>query len=279
MEELIEHLVERSKREDRIYRGYTDRTQARPLMAKARRNLLSELLTYAEIRREKEKSTATVKKNRIANVFTYSPEVGFKAGDMVVTQQDVTGISPRYKINEGTLCQIVRRGENGAIKIQEDTNGVLAWADSSWVRHAETKLPRFHEAQEGDLVYCMGNGEGVIKERIMDLDHDRISCYFPLTGKIYTRYQTDGRISKDVGDPVLFYRKGTEKYLTKRPEPDTDWTKISKGTKVRVWDSPENKQVRIFAMYLPDEEYKFLTYATASGEDKVYVAWKNAEVL
>lgn len=267
MEELIEKLVKMSAREERIYWGYADRTQVRPLIAKARRNLLSELLAYAETRRNKEKSTAE--------------EVDFKVGDMVVTERDVTCISPRYKIKEGTLCQIVEMVEDGdrAIKIQDDTTSFLAWADRSWIRHAETKLPRFHEAQEGDLVYCMVHGEGVIKELIMNLNHDRISCYFPLTGEIYTRYQTDGRISKDVGDPVLFYRKGSEKYLTERPKPDTDWTKVSKGTKVRVWDSPENKQAQIFVMYLPDEEYKFLTYATASGKEKVYVAWKNAEVL
>lgn len=278
MEEFIKKLVKMSAREERIYWGYADRTQARPLMAKARRNLLSELLAYAETRRNKEKSTA--------------PEVDFKVGDMVVTKQEVLGISHRENIPEGALCQIVlthldSAGYNHIVKVQQESTGILAWAARSELSPAETKLSRFHEAQEGDLVYCMVHGEGVIKELIMDLNHDRISCYFPLTGKIYTRYQTDGRISKDVGDPVLFYRKGSEKYLTERPKPDTDWTKVSKGTKVRVWDSPENKQAQIFVMYLPDEEYKFLTYATASGKsigtssvcEDIYVAWKNAEVL
>lgn len=270
MEELIEKLVEMSKKEERIYGGYSNKTQARPLTAKARLNLLSELLAYAETRRNKEKPLAS--------------DVDFKVGDMVVTKQEVLGISPWEDIPEGALCQIVlthldSTGYNHIVKVQQESTGILAWVNHSELRHAETKLPRFHEAQVGDLVYCMAHGEGVIKELIMDLNHDRISCYFPLTGKIYTRYQMDGRISKDVGDPVLFYRKGSEKYLTERPKPDTDWTKVSKGTKVRVWNSPENKQVQIFVMYLPDEEYKFLTYATAPDKDKVYVAWKNAEVL
>lgn len=97
---------------------------------------------------------------------------------------------------------------------------------------AKEERPRFHNAQVGDDVYCRLRGEGIIKS-ITYSERYPLECLFCDN---CTPFDYNGRSQKDHFEPTLFYRKGEEKYLTERPEPEIDWSKVPMGTKVFVSD-------------------------------------------
>ena len=96
-------------------------------------------------------------------------------------------------------------------------------------------MKRFENAQVGDLVYCRKNGEGKIDEINYSSSYP-ISCYF---SKFYATYKKSGHIDGCDVEPMLFYRKGEERYQTERPEPEIDWANVKRGTMFYVGDSKE----------------------------------------
>ena len=88
-------------------------------------------------------------------------------------------------------------------------------------------MKRFENAKAGDLVYCRKYGSG----KIVSVYHGHgqgIECAF--ANNIFAEYSFDGRYCERDLEPMLFYRKGEEKYLTERPEPEIDWENVKQGT-------------------------------------------------
>ena len=88
-------------------------------------------------------------------------------------------------------------------------------------------MKRFENAKAGDLVYCRKYGSG----KIVSVYHGHgqgIECAF--ANNIFAEYSFDGRYCERDLEPILFYRKGEEKYLTERPEPEIDWENVKQGT-------------------------------------------------
>ena len=135
-------------------------------------------------------------------------------------------------------------------------------------------MNRFENAQVGDLVYCRIKGNGVIK------NIDYYEKYFPLICffekyDCNRRYTLDGRHGIYCEEPTLFYRKDEEKYLTERPKPEIDWSKVPEGTIVKVSDRIENlykQKEKLFMGYYPSLKHKFWTFdcslfKTATGHE------------
>lgn len=128
--------------------------------------------------------------------------------------------------------------------------------------------PRFQDAQVGDAVYCRLHGIGII------IDIDKRSKNYPIvvrhTGGDACTYTYDGSADTSYEEPVLFYRKGSEKYLTERPSPEfeVDWAKVPMGTKVFVSDgelaNPQNA-VSFFG-YFPNLEKLFWIFIGMTEE-------------
>ena len=98
-------------------------------------------------------------------------------------------------------------------------------------------MRRFENAKAGDLVYCRKYGPG----KIVSVYHGHgqgIECAF--ANNIFAEYSFDGRYCERDLEPMLFYRKGEEKYLTERPEPEIDWENVKRGTMFFVGDSLED---------------------------------------
>lgn len=109
-------------------------------------------------------------------------------------------------------------------------------------------MKRFENAKAGDLVYCRKYGSG----KIVSVYHGHgqgIECAF--ANNIFAEYSFDGRYCERDLEPMLFYRKGEEKYLTERPEPEIDWENVKRGTMFFVGDSLEDfeEELREFHIF------------------------------
>jgi hypothetical protein len=130
---------------------------------------------------------------------------------------------------------------------------------------------RFDEAQVGDEVNCLAMGDGVINI-INDTAYPIIARF--INGSEIT-YTLDGFLSRDHKYPLLFFRKGEQRNLTERPRPETDWTKVPRGTRVRVWDDAHNKDLRQFYAYEPAMDNPFIVM----GISGILSGFKNAELI
>ena len=120
-------------------------------------------------------------------------------------------------------------------------------------------MDRFDDAKIGDLVYCRLRGEGVITS-VTYSERYMLECSFEYEKHI--PYDYSGRSSKEFVEPTLFYRKGEERYLEKRPELEIDWSKVPtgpNGVKVRLRDSDSEEfgDPRILMAYIPDYKFRF----------------------
>lgn len=126
-------------------------------------------------------------------------------------------------------------------------------------------MRRFKNAQIGDEVYSMIHGNCFVIGKGLDL------IYIKSKEKEFSdmSYSLTGSYFFDIGEPILFYRKGEEKYLTERPEPQVDWSKVPEGTQVIPWDEKEplndEKYYEAFMAYLPHLEYPFWVYYENNG--------------
>ena len=118
-------------------------------------------------------------------------------------------------------------------------------------------MRRFENAQIGDKVYCRLHGDGIIYD-FSDINHNILNIHFPML-EIYKEYYAHGVLQLHHFEPTLFYRKGSEKYLTERPEPEIDWEKIPIGTKVYCTDRINEKaeEIDYFVFYNPKHNFPF----------------------
>ena len=136
-------------------------------------------------------------------------------------------------------------------------------------------MKRFENAQVGDLVYSMIHGDCFI----IEIDSECICIRSEEDNFLDMTYNKNGCFFYDVGEPVLFYRKGPERYLTERPEPEIDWSKVPMGTKVFTYLKKEDindpywnkdEDIEMFMGYFPNLERPFWSFdgygrETASG--------------
>ena len=122
-------------------------------------------------------------------------------------------------------------------------------------------MDMFEDAKIGDLVHCLLRGDGVITS-VTYSERYMLECSFEY--EKHTPYDYSGRSSKELVEPTLFYRKGEERYLEKRPEPELeiDWSKVPtgpNGVKVRLRDSDSEEfgDPRILMAYIPDYKFRF----------------------
>lgn len=137
-------------------------------------------------------------------------------------------------------------------------------------------MERFENAQVGDLVYCRlgGNGKIIeIKQGSMMPIHVNYPHRLPCNGIDYESYSLDGKIHKSNTEPVLFYRKGKERYLTKQPEPDVDWATVAPGTVCFVANNPNEMELqRMFLCFLDGEKW------FANSVNKSATTWNYARI-
>ena len=128
-------------------------------------------------------------------------------------------------------------------------------------------MDRFDDAKIGDLVYCRLRGDGVITS-VTYSERYMLECSFEY--ERYSPYDYSGRSSKEFVEPTLFYRKGEERYLEKRPEPEleVDWTKVPINTKVEVCDHTSFKTSRngCLLAFIPELSHKFWMRLTENVE-------------
>lgn len=108
-------------------------------------------------------------------------------------------------------------------------------------------MERFENAQIGDLVYCRQNGCGKVHNINPDYSHP-ISVVFENN---FWSYKKTGHKSEEHAEPMLFFRKGEERYLTERPETEIDWANVKRGTGFLVWNDTNDiyKSNRKFHMF------------------------------
>lgn len=125
-------------------------------------------------------------------------------------------------------------------------------------------MKRFENAHVGDEVYCRLYGNGIIKSIDYSECELRITCLFEKHHNRYAGYDVDGKHNCYCEEPMLFYRKGSEKYLTERPEPEIDWSKVPMGTKVVTADQPiinnNNYYIEFFMGYFHELDDQFWTF-------------------
>ena len=109
-------------------------------------------------------------------------------------------------------------------------------------------MKRFSNAQVGDKVYCRLNGCGVIDNvRAAGVFH--LSAVFDDEMERYTiDYTMGGKHMLISVEAILFYRDETSNYLTERPAPKLDWSKVPVDTKITV-NSSSAKLRRYFCKY------------------------------
>ena len=118
-------------------------------------------------------------------------------------------------------------------------------------------MKRFENAQVNDEIYCRLKGNGIIKSTTYS-ERYPLECFFEKYNS-HGEYNLDGRHAYYCEEAILFYRKGEEKYLTERPEPDVDWSKVPIGTKVYCTDRINEKaeEVDYFVFYNPKHNFPF----------------------
>ena len=122
-------------------------------------------------------------------------------------------------------------------------------------------MDMFEEVQEGDEVYSRIVGDGIV---IKVFTEDVYKMRVRFDSGHMDIFTVEGKASPSHVEPTLFYRKGEERYLKKRPEPELeiDWSKVPtgpKGVKVRLRDSDSEEfgDPRILMAYIPDYKFRF----------------------
>lgn len=200
-------------------------------------------------------------------------ETEFKIGDKIVVI-----FAPGSKVgkfyNSGDIGTIKHINSEGIIVNFNDQNNKEVYftgvclLQSECIRKYVEEKPRFHNAQVGDEVYCRLNGKGIIKSTTYS-ERYLLECFFEKYNS-HREYNLDGRHDYYCEEAMLFYRKGEEKYLTERPEPEVDWSKAV-GAKVKVCDLIQDKapEEMILAFYQPELKYSFWVY-DVDRDDIVY---------
>lgn len=142
-------------------------------------------------------------------------------------------------------------------------------------------MERFDNAKIGDLVYCRLRGDGVITS-VTYSERYMLECSFEY--EKHTPYDYSGRSSKEHVEPTLFYRKGEERYLEKRPELEIDWSKVPTGpngvmVKVRDSDLLEFEKPKVLMAYIPDSEYPFYVIKYMHTSNIGLLGFKQAELF
>ena len=144
-------------------------------------------------------------------------------------------------------------------------------------------MKRFENAQVGDFVWCRKYGNGVI-----DIIGNIESLYMIGVGfegekekpivrsrAIFELYTIEGYLDIEDAEPMLFYRKGEERYLTERPEheidPEIDWANVKCGTMFYCGDTESPS--RICAFHIFDGERPWFRSSTRKDFDRIFV-WK-----
>lgn len=104
-----------------------------------------------------------------------------------------------------------------------------------WPFHKKAKMPRFHEAQVGDLVYNRLYGYHTIDE-IVPTDNYPLKIY--INGIMRHSFDLNGRISEYDSEPTWFYvnpKNKEDKYLEERPNGAYVEEKPSEGHSSIEW--------------------------------------------
>ena len=88
-------------------------------------------------------------------------------------------------------------------------------------------MKRFENAVIGDAVWSDTFGEGVIEERIDGFLIVNFKTQIERNG-----YTVEGCFIRGTNIPSLFYRTAESNYLTERPLPKLDWSKVPMDTKI-----------------------------------------------
>lgn len=200
-------------------------------------------------------------------------ETEFKIGDKIVVVCGHTRkIGKFYNIGDIGIIKHIN-SEGIIVNFKNQNNKEVYFTGVCLVRREDIRKyveekPRFHNAQVGDEVYCRLKGNGIIKSTTYS-ERYPLECFFEKYNS-HREYTLDGRHDYYCEEPTLFYRKGSEKYLTERPEPEIDWSKAS-GAKVKVCDVIRDKEPEemIFAFYAPELKYHFWVY-DVDRDDIVY---------
>ena len=134
-------------------------------------------------------------------------------------------------------------------------------------------MERFENAQIDDLVWCRKYGNGFI-EAIKNGEYVyRIGVVFggEKGNQLFESYTIGGYFDEDDVEPMLFYRKGEEHYLTERPEPEIDWPKVKRGTMFYVGDT-ENPS-KVFGFHVFDGERPWFGSSVGTFFDRIFT-WK-----
>lgn len=135
-------------------------------------------------------------------------------------------------------------------------------------------MERFENAQVGDLVYCRVYGDGeIVNKKETSWGEFLIIVKFNLSG--LESYFVCGRFGKGHTEPILFYRKGEDRYLTERPEPDVDWSTVAPGTVCLVSHNNINeaKEEREFLCYVSGQKW-----FTSQYINKAATVWNYARI-
>ena len=135
-------------------------------------------------------------------------------------------------------------------------------------------MERFENAKIGDEVFCEVYGDGKIVS-CRDLVSYRILVEFMSSAR--ESYTLDGRMHKKAIKPTLFYRKGTERNLTKSPVEEINW-KEWEGKEILVRDSANQGWAKkTLYRYQPEFTFRF---ACESQTDKTMpTSWKYAKLI
>ncbi len=134
-------------------------------------------------------------------------------------------------------------------------------------------MERFENAQIDDLVWCRKYGNGFIKAIKNGEYVYRIGVVFggEKGNPLFESYTIGGYINEGDVEPMLFYRKGKERYLTERPEPEIDWPKVKRGTMFYVRDTENPSSVCGFHVF--DGERPWFSSSVGTFFDQIFT-WK-----
>lgn len=92
---------------------------------------------------------------------------------------------------------------------------------------------RFSDAQVGDKVYSRLHGLG----KVVEVGIGYVIIRFTKDSSRTRSYEISGRYASIHEEAILYYVSpdGTNIYLTKRPKPKLDWSKVPVDTKVHAW--------------------------------------------
>ena len=140
-------------------------------------------------------------------------------------------------------------------------------------------MERFEEVQEGDAVYSRIVGDGIV---IKVFTEDMYKMRVRFDSGYVDIFTIEGKASPSHIEPTLFYRKGEERYLEKRPELEIDWSKVPTGPKgvmvrVRDFDDEEFSDPKPLMAYIPDYRYSYFVAKQEFAE--CLMGFKQAELV